>query len=151
MTTWNKKKKAEYQIQYRKIHPEGRLFHRQGKGRFGKMRMLFELGGCCVFDFETNPFYLEICHPFGRSNYPDIMIQACRSCHKKLDKIEPPPYTHCPSEETRRKMSEAHKGFLGKHHSKETRLKISKAHAGKSLSKQHRLNISLAQKRSLQK
>ena len=53
-----------------------------------------------------------------------------------------------PSEETRKKMSEVHKGkpatngFLGKSHTKETRDKISKSHTGKKLSKEHRDNLS---------
>lgn len=42
---------------------------------------------------------------------------------------------YSPSEETKKKMSEAHKGeinhFYGKHHSEETKRKISEAHKGK--------------------
>jgi hypothetical protein len=44
-----------------------------------------------------------------------------------------------PNEETRRKISEAHKG---KTHSKETRRKLSQAHKGKTLSEEHKRKMS---------
>ena len=50
------------------------------------------------------------------------------------------------SEETRLKMSAAHKGennpLFGKHHSAETRQKMSAAKRGKNLSEEHRLKMS---------
>ena len=47
------------------------------------------------------------------------------------------------SEETRQKLSESHKG---KHHSEESRKKMSEAHKGKHLSEEHRRNMSAALK-----
>jgi hypothetical protein len=63
---------------------ETTLFYRSGIPRLGRILMLFELGGCCVFTFETNPFKLQIHHPFGRKEHPEIMVQLCRHCHRKL-------------------------------------------------------------------
>jgi NUMOD3 motif len=54
-----------------------------------------------------------------------------------------------PSEETKRKLSEAHKGntyCLGKTHSDETKRKLSEIHKGKTLSKEHRRKLSEAHK-----
>lgn len=54
----------------------------------------------------------------------------------------------CPSDEIKRKLSEAHKGqpgfWYGKHLSDEIKQKISEAHKGKHLSKEHRAKISAA-------
>ena len=47
------------------------------------------------------------------------------------------------SEETRRKLSEAHKG---KHHTEESRIKMSEAHKGRTFTEEHRRKLSEAQK-----
>ena len=78
---WREKHKEHCKM-YQK---EYQLFNRKEKARLGKMLMLFELGGCCVFDFETDPFKLEIHHPFGRKKFPDVMIQVCHKHHTILD------------------------------------------------------------------
>jgi hypothetical protein len=77
------KKELEYHRKYLQNHPETRLFTKTRAG-FGRIRALFELGGCCVFDFKTNPLELEIHHPFGRKKFPDIMIQVCHKHHTML-------------------------------------------------------------------
>lgn len=55
-----------------------------------------------------------------------------------------------PSDETRRKISEANKGknnyWYGKHHSEETKKKMSKASKGKSKSEEHKKKLSEANK-----
>ena len=55
-----------------------------------------------------------------------------------------------PTEETRRKMSESHKGknnyFYGKTHTEETRKKISESHKGKTLSEETKKKISESEK-----
>lgn len=50
-----------------------------------------------------------------------------------------------PSEETRKKLSEASKGntnMLGKHHSEETKRRMSEAHNGKKFSEEHKRKMS---------
>lgn len=54
------------------------------------------------------------------------------------------------TEETRKKLREAHKGekngFYSKHHAEETRKKISEVHKGKTISEEHKRKISKATK-----
>ena len=53
------------------------------------------------------------------------------------------------SEETKRKLSEAHKGnkiWLGKHHSDETKRKLSEALKGKKMSEETKQKLSIAKK-----
>ncbi|MDA2921718.1 NUMOD3 domain-containing DNA-binding protein [Patescibacteria group bacterium AH-259-L07] len=54
------------------------------------------------------------------------------------------------SEEIKRKISNSLKGnknpFWGKHHTEESKIKMSKAHTGKKLSEEHRINMSKALK-----
>lgn len=64
-------------------HPEAKLFYAKG-ANLGEMRMLFELGGCCIFCFNTNTSELEIHHPFGRKEHPYIRIQVCHKHHTIL-------------------------------------------------------------------
>jgi hypothetical protein len=61
-------------------HPEAKLFYTKG-ANLGEIRMLFELGGCCVFCFNTHPSELEVHHPFGRKEFPDKRINLCHECH----------------------------------------------------------------------
>ena len=63
-----------------------RLFKRYEENRLGKIEALIKLGGCCILCFETEPFNLEIHHPYGREKEPKVMVTICRSCHRKLDK-----------------------------------------------------------------
>ena len=50
------------------------------------------------------------------------------------------------SEETRKKLSLAHKGMTGKKHSEETRKKLSLSNKRKIFSEEHKINLSLANK-----
>lgn len=79
------KKWYENNKEFLKSHRrETTLFYRSGMPRLGRILMLFTLGGCCVSCFQTNPFKLQIHHPFGRTTHPNIMIQLCGHCHRKL-------------------------------------------------------------------
>lgn len=53
-----------------------------------------------------------------------------------------------PSEETRRKMSEVHKGPNGRTHSEETKKRISEAQKGRVFSEEHRKKISETRRRN---
>ncbi len=77
--------------------------------------------------------------------------------HYWLKKLNVPIRSYCEannlshqSEEWKRKQRESHKGekcwFYGKHHTEETKLKISKANKGKIFSEKHRRNLSESQK-----
>lgn len=68
-------------------HPEAKLFYAEGMN-LGKMKMLTELGGCCVLCFNIYPFELEIHHPFGRKAFPQKRIILCHKCHTLIHRKE---------------------------------------------------------------
>jgi predicted RNA-binding Zn-ribbon protein involved in translation (DUF1610 family) len=79
---------TKYRKEYRKRFPHKHkiqnLLHNNHSAQLGKIESLFKLGGCCAIYFNTHIFELEIHHPFGRKEEPDMMIQVCRKCHLEL-------------------------------------------------------------------
>lgn len=78
-----RKREYIYNRKWLKNHPEAKLFYKN-TAYLGEIRMLIELGGCCVFCFNTHPSELESHHPFGRKEFPNTMIQVCHDCHTLL-------------------------------------------------------------------
>ena len=83
---------------------------------------------------------------------PEELIFLTQTEHMRLHRIGKPGAMKDKhhSEETKRKMSEAHKGKPGamkdKHHSEETKRKMSEAHKGKPKSEEHKRKLSEAHK-----
>lgn len=116
-----------------KLQKSGYYVITSGKeGNFGKLlhRLIFEDYHNCKLDKTDVIHHVD----FDKTNnHPSNLICMSRKAHKIL---------HTPSEETRKKMSEAHKGKII---SEETRKKMSETHKGKILSDETKIKISGSQ------